>query len=140
MAFTIICDWLVTVLIVAICTAIVHTAISASFRHYYRSKESSECLGYTYWYSQSIYISVAANRRRLQRIETKIDQAIKELQKAQDREVAHRQELTNKVAELQWIVQGIRNRQQEQGQHIIRISHEQHQVEERLANYLRDIR
>ena len=140
MAFRTILDWLVAALILTIGTIVAQYTAATIIRSINRSEKSDESIGYTYWYTQSIFTSVAANRRRLARIERKIDQAITELQKAQEREVAHRQELTTQVSELHWILQGIRNRQQGQGRHLARISHEQHTSEDRLTNYLRDIR
>ena len=140
MAFQTILDWLVAALILTIGTIVAQYTAAAIIRGLNRSEKSDESIGYTYWYTQSIFTSVAANRRRLARIERKIDQAITELQKAQEREVAHRQELAAQVSELHWILQGIRNRQQGQGRHLARISHEQHTSEDRLTNYLRDIR
>ena len=112
MAFQTILDWLVAALILTIGTIVAQYTAAAIIRGLNRSEKSDESIGYTYWYTQSIFTSVAANRRRLARIERKIDQAITELQKAQEREVAHRQELAAQVSELHWILQGIRNRQQ----------------------------
>ena len=141
MAFTSVFDWLVTAIILTITTIIVFQARSRILRRYNQTPEPSESsTNYIYWYSYTISAQVVSVEGRLQRLERTVHQAIEALQRSQEEEVRHRQEVKAKIEENHWLLQGIRNRQETQGQQIHRLNQHLYNTEERLVNYLRDVK
>ena len=141
MAFTSVFDWLVTAIILTITTIIAFQARSRILRRYNQTPEPSESsTNYIYWYSYTISAQVVSVEGRLQRLERTVHQAIEALQRSQEEEVRHRQEVKAKIEENHWLLQGIRNRQETQGQQIHRLNQHLYNTEERLVNYLRDVK
>ena len=141
MAFTSVFDWLVTAIILTITTIIAFQARSRILRRYNQTPEPSESsTNYIYWYSYTISAQVVSVEGRLQRLERTVHQAIEALQRSQEEEVRHRQEVKAKIEENHWLLQGIRNRQETQGQQIHRLNQHLYNTEEHLVNYLRDVK
>ena len=137
MAFTSVFDWLVTAIILTITTIIAFQARSRILRRYNQTPEPSESsTNYIYWYSYTISAQVVSVEGRLQRLERTVHQAIEALQRSQEEEVRHRQEVKAKIEENHWLLLGIRNRQETQGQQIHQLNQHLYNTEECLVNYL----